>query len=111
MTKARKVKKAQYSPHVYKANDKASAMEKLNQAKSQDVDYSKDFKQIGFLGHLGSIHKHKKHTLNIVPKTYDEGESDNLPLLALGLAALVLAAAVAVVTFMGLPEGILSFKP
>jgi len=111
MTKAKKVKRTPYSPHDYKGNENASALDKLNQAKSDDVDYSKDFKQIGFLGHLGSINKHKNHTLSVVPKSQDEGESDNLPLMALGLAAIVLAVAVVVVTFMGLPEGILNFKP
>lgn len=111
MAKARKQRREQQTPYDHKDREKASALERLNRAKSDDVDYSKDFKQIGFLGHLGSIQKHKKHNLSVVPKSHDEGESDNLPLIALGLAALVLAAAVVVVTFMGLPDGILSFKP
>lgn len=111
MARAKRAYKSSYKSEAYGDSEGSGPLSKINQAKANDVDYSKEFKQIGFLGHLGPIKKHKSHTLKVVPKTKDEGEADNTPLLVLGAVALILALAVVALVFMGLPGEATRFRP
>lgn len=103
MAAKRKARKSRYQPSE-------DVMSRANKAKAKDVDYSREFRQIGFLGHLGSIHKSKKAVLKVAP-SYGRDNDDSLPLLVLGFAALALGAAIFALAFMDIPDVPFRFRP
>lgn len=100
MAAKRKARKTRSQPE--------SALAKANKAKAQDVDYSQ--KQVGFLGHLGSIHKGKS-ALKLVPLYSKDDEADNLPIMILSFMVLILAVSIFALAFLDIPDIAFRFRP
>jgi hypothetical protein len=103
MAARRKARRARYNPEE-------DATVSAPKAKAKDRDFSREFKQIGFLGHLEPSHR-KKAALRLVPRSPRNAESDNLPLMILGFVLLVLAASIFAVAFLDTPNVSFRFRP